>query len=137
MKRRTIMLTAGAAVALVPAFLLLALLGGANWLAVPLSEDPGISWMVLTDSPDYRVLRDFARPGATRRMHHHADASWHILTLTTGKLTLTVEGQSPVEVTPGQPVALEGGVMHSFTNSGTEVATLVEVFGKVNTGNQP
>lgn len=135
MKRRTIVVTVAAALALVPAVLLLAQLGGARWLAVPLSEDPGISWMVLTDSPDYRVLRDFAQPGATRRMHHHADASWHILTLTTGRLTLTVEGEPAVEVIPGQPVALKGGVMHSFTNSGTEVATIVEVFGKAESGN--
>lgn len=137
MNRRAIMVTLGAALALVPAILFVAQLGGARWLAVPLSEDPGISWMVLTDSPDYRVLRDFAQPGATRRMHHHADAAWHILTLTTGRLTLTVEGEPPVEVTPGRPVTLKGGVMHSFTNSGTELATLVEVFGKAKTGNQP
>ena len=137
MKRRAIVITAAAALALVPAVLLLAQLGGARWLAVPLSEDPGISWMVLTDSPDYRVLRDFAQPGATRRMHHHADASWHTLTLTTGRLTLTVEGEPPVDVSPGQPVALKGGVMHSFTNPGAEVATLVEVFGKTKPGDQP
>jgi quercetin dioxygenase-like cupin family protein len=137
MKRRAIVIAAVTVLALVPAVLLLALMGGARWLAVSLSEDPGISWMVLTDSPDYRVLRDFAQSGATRRMHHHADASWHILTLTTGKLTLTVEGEPPVEVSPGQPVTLKGGVMHSFTNSGTELATLVEVFGKAKSGNQP
>ena len=128
--RRAIGVTSVVAVALLPALLYVAQLGGARWWAVPLSEDPGISWMVLTDAPDYRVLRDFAQPGATRRMHHHADVSWHILTLTTGTLTLTVEGQPPLDVVPGRPILLKGGVMHTFTNTGTEVATIVEIFGK-------
>jgi mannose-6-phosphate isomerase-like protein (cupin superfamily) len=130
MKRRTIVVVALAAVALVPAFLFVSHLGGAHWWAIPLSEDPGVSWIVVTETPDYRVLRDFAEPGATRRMHHHADVSWHVLTLAMGKLTLTVEGEEPVEVTPGQPRVLKGGVMHTFTNTGTAVATIVEVFGK-------
>jgi len=116
--------------ALVPGLIAVAQVGGARWLSIPLSEDPGISWMVLTENPDYRVLRDFAAPGATRRMHHHDDASWHVFTLATGKLVLTIEGQPPVEVTPGRPVSLEPGVMHTFKNVGTATATIVEVFGK-------
>lgn len=130
MKRRALVVTAVVAVALLPALLYVAQLGGARWWAIPLAEDPGISWMVLTEAPGYRVLRDFARPGATRQMHHHADASWHVLTVTTGTITLAVEGQPPMEVPPGRPILLSGGVMHSFTNAGTEVATIVEVFGK-------
>jgi mannose-6-phosphate isomerase-like protein (cupin superfamily) len=130
MTRRTITGAALVALALVPAVLFVAQLGGARWWAMPLSEDPGISWMVLTETRDYRVLRDFAEPGATRRMHHHADATWHVLTLTTGRLALTVEGEQPAVVTPGQPIVLKGGAMHTFTNTGTEVATIIEVFGK-------
>jgi quercetin dioxygenase-like cupin family protein len=130
MRRKAIILTVCGVLALVPVVLLLAEVGGAHWWAIPLSEDPGISWMVLTDNPDYRVLRDFAEPGATRHMHHHADATWHVLTLTTGQLRLTIEGQPPVDVTPGHPVVLKGGAMHSFTNTGAQVATIVEVFGK-------
>jgi quercetin dioxygenase-like cupin family protein len=130
MKRRTVVVTVLVAVALVPPLALLAQLGGAHWLAVPLSEDPGISWMVLTDAPDYRILRDFAEPGATRSMHHHADATWHIFTLASGKLMLTVEGEPPREVTSGESLALKGGVNHTFRNVGATTATIVEVFGK-------
>jgi quercetin dioxygenase-like cupin family protein len=118
--------------ALTPALLLLAQLGGAHWLALPAEGDIGISWMVMADNPHYRVLRDFAEPGATRRMHHHADATWHILTLATGRIKLTVEGDQPVDVSAGQSVSLKGGVNHTFTNTGTETATIVEVFGKAN-----
>ncbi len=130
MKRRTLKVVAVVALALLPAALFVAQLCGARWWSISLSEDPGISWMVVTEAPDHRVLRDFAEPGATRRMHHHADAAWHILTLTTGRLTLTVENEPAVDVTPGRPIVLGGGVMHSFTNTGTEIATIVEVFGK-------
>jgi quercetin dioxygenase-like cupin family protein len=78
----------------------------------------------------YRVLRDYAEPGATRRMHRHADATFHVFVLVSGRLRLTIEGQAPVEVGPGEALALGGGVMHTFTNIGDQTATIVEVFGK-------
>jgi quercetin dioxygenase-like cupin family protein len=103
--------------------------GGAE-AAKAVAGDPGISSMVVSDTPDYRVLRDYAEPGATRRMHKHADATWHVFTLITGKLVVTVEGEAPVEVTQGQVLNLKGGVNHTFKNTGTVTATIVEVFGK-------
>ena len=89
--------------------------------------------MVVSETPEYRVLRDYAEPGATRRMHKHGDATWHVFTLVTGRLTLTIEGDAPIEVTPGQVISLKGGVNHTFTNPGTVTATIVEVFGKAKT----
>ena len=86
--------------------------------------------MPLIDQPEFRVLRDYAEPGATRRMHNHADATYHVFTLLTGQLTLTVEGEAPVQVTPGQVLSLKGGAMHTFKNTGSVIATIVEVFGK-------
>jgi quercetin dioxygenase-like cupin family protein len=103
--------------------------GGAE-SAKAVAGDPGISSMVVSETSDYRVLRDYAEPGATRRMHKHADATWHVFTLITGKLVVTVEGEAPVEVTPGQVLNLKGGVNHTFKNTGTVTATIVEVFGK-------
>lgn len=64
-------------------------------------------------------------------MHHHADATWHVLTAATGKLMLTVEGEPPVELSAGQSLSLKGGAHHTFTSLGPETATIVEVFGKV------
>ena len=98
--------------------------------AKPVTGDPGISSMVVTDQPQFRVLRDYAEPGATRRMHSHDDTSYHVFTLVTGELQLTVEGESPVTVTPGEAVTLKGGARHTFTNTGKVTATIVEVFGK-------
>ena len=103
--------------------------GGAE-KARPVNGDPGMSTMVVVDDADVRVLRDYAEPGATRRMHQHADATFHLFTLVTGQLRLTIEGEPPQDVTQGQVVSLKGGVMHTFTNTGTVTATIVEVFGK-------
>ena len=96
----------------------------------PVAGDPGISSMVVMDRDDFRVLRDWAEPGAVRRMHQHADATYHVFTLSTGQLVWTIEGQAPVDVKPGDVVELKGGVMHTFKNTGTVAATIVEVFGK-------
>jgi quercetin dioxygenase-like cupin family protein len=103
--------------------------GGAE-KARPVAGDPGVSSMLVMEQPEFRVLRDYAEPGATRRMHSHDDATWHVFTLVTGQLLLTIEGESPVEVTQGQVLNLKGGARHTFKNTGTATATIVEVFGK-------
>ncbi len=36
--------------------------------ARPVTGDPGMLWMVVTDQPEFRVLRDYAEPGASTRM---------------------------------------------------------------------
>jgi len=103
--------------------------GGAD-KARPVAGDPGVSSMLVMEQPEFRVLRDYAEPGATRRMHSHNDATWHVFTLVTGQLLLTIEGESPIEVTQGQVLNLKGGAKHTFRNTGTVTATIVEVFGK-------
>lgn len=103
--------------------------GGAD-KARPVTGDPGISSMLVMDRPEFRVLRDYAEPGATRRMHSHDDATWQVLTVVTGQLRFTIEGESPIDITQGQAIDLKGGARHTFTNTGTVAATIVEVFGK-------
>lgn len=103
---------------------------GESEKARPVTGDPGISSMMVVETADYRVLRDYAQPGAIRRMHNHPDATWHVFTLVTGQLLLTVEGSEPQVVKQGQVLSLKGGVNHTFKNTGTVTATIVEVFGK-------
>jgi quercetin dioxygenase-like cupin family protein len=104
-------------------------LGGAE-KARPVQGDPGVSSMVVLDEAQFRVLRDYAEPGAVRRMHAHNDATYHVFTLVTGQLTLTIEGEAPVDVKAGEVVSLKGGAQHTFKNTGQVTATIVEVFGK-------
>ena len=92
--------------------------GGAEG-ARPVEGDPGIS-----------TMRDYAEPGATRRMHSHDDATYHVFVLVTGQLVVTIEGENPVDVKPGQVLYLKGVAKHTFKNTGSVAATIVEVFGK-------
>ena len=98
--------------------------------ARPVTGDPGVSSMSVIDRPEFRVLRDYAEPGATRRLHSHEGTTYHVFVLITGQLLLTVEGESPVEVTQGQALYLKGGAKHTFKNTGAATATIVEIFGK-------
>lgn len=117
---------------------LLAVLAPAGWAqavggaekARPVAGDPGISSMVVMDQPEFSVLRDYAEPGATRRMHSHDNVKWIVFTLVTGKLVLTFEGEAPVEVEPGQVLHFKGTARHTFKNIASVTATIVEVFGK-------
>jgi quercetin dioxygenase-like cupin family protein len=104
-------------------------LGGAE-KARPVQGDPGISSMMVIDDAQFRVLRDYAEPGAVRRMHSHDDATYHVFTLVSGQLMLTIEGETPVDVKAGEVISLKGGAKHTFKNTGQVTATIVEVFGK-------
>ena len=97
---------------------------------VPVKGDPGISSMRVLDRPDYFVLRDWAEPGAVRRMHNHPNTTYHVFTLVTGQLRLTIEGQAPIDVKQGEVVELNNAAMHTFTNTGSVTATILEVFGR-------
>ena len=115
---------------LVGASLLFAQAVGGPEKGVPVKGDPGISSMRVLDRPDYFVLRDWAEPGAVRRMHNHPNTTYHVFTLVTGQLRLTIEGQAPIDVKQGEVVELNNAAMHTFTNTGTVTATIVEVFGR-------
>jgi quercetin dioxygenase-like cupin family protein len=110
--------------------LLLAQAVGGPEKGVAVKGDPGISSMRVLDRPDYFVLRDWAEPGAVRRMHNHPNTTYHVFTLVTGQLRLTIEGQAPIDVKQGEVVELNNAAMHTFTNTGTVTATIVEVFGR-------
>ncbi|MFM8532387.1 MAG: cupin domain-containing protein [Acidimicrobiia bacterium] len=98
--------------------------------AGPVPGDAGMSYREVMNKDQFRVLQDWAEPGAVRRMHNHPGTTYHVFTLLTGQLTLTVEGKPPVEVKAGDVLDFEPGVMHGFKNTGTVAATIVEVFGK-------
>ena len=110
--------------------LLLAQAVGGPEKGKPVTGDPGISSMNVMERPEFRVLRDWAEPGAVRRMHSHPNTTYHVFTLVTGQLRLTVEGKEPIDVKQGDVVDLPGGANHTFVNTGTVTATIVEVFGK-------
>lgn len=98
--------------------------------AQPVPGDAGMTYREVMNKDQFRVLQDWAEPGAVRRMHNHPGTTYHVFTLLTGQLSLTVEGQAPVDVKAGDVLEFAPGVMHGFKNTGTVTATIVEVFGK-------
>jgi quercetin dioxygenase-like cupin family protein len=99
--------------------------------ASPVEGDPGISSMwALPEDSTFSVARDYAEPGATRRMHNHPELSYHVFILLTGTLRVTIKGEAPKDVSAGEVLRIPAGADHTFTNNGTVVATIVEVFGK-------
>jgi len=94
------------------------------------TDNPGVSSMVVMDQEAFRVLRDFFEPGAMRTMHAH-ESAYHVMTVITGTLRIGFEGAAPIEVTQGEVLHLDGGVRHSIENIGTNTATLIEVLDKV------
>jgi quercetin dioxygenase-like cupin family protein len=105
-------------------------IGGAEKGRPTPDKEPGITTMTVMDRPEFRVLRDWAEAGATRIMHSHPNVTYHVFTLLTGQLTLTIEGKPPLEVKAGDAIDLPAGARHTFTNNGSVTATIVEVFGK-------
>lgn len=123
-------LCAAALLILLGTSLLIAQAVGGPEKGKPVSGDPGISSMNVMERPEFRVLRDWAEPGAVRRMHNHQNTTYHVFTVVTGQLRLTIEGREPIDVKQGDVVDLPGGANHTFVNTGTVTATIVEVFGK-------
>lgn len=124
------LLSAAGVFALLGTSLLFAQAVGGPEKGKPVTGDPGISSMNVMERPEFRVLRDWAEPGAVRRMHNHPNTTYHVFTVVTGQLRLTVEGREPIDVKQGDVVDLPGGANHTFVNTGTVTATIVEVFGK-------
>ena len=110
--------------------LLLAQAVGGPEKGKPVAGDPGISSMRVMDRDSFFVLRDWAEPGAVRRMHNHSNTTYHVFTLVTGQLRLTIEGRQPIDVKQGAVVDLPAGANHTFVNTGNVTATIVEVFGR-------
>src|SRR5262245_41821132 len=116
---RRLLLPAVLAMGFTSSVLAQALPSGVN--ANPVQGDPGISSMRALDDPAFRVLRDYAEPGATRRMHNHPEFSYHVFILLTGTLRVTVEGEEPKEVRAGEVLQIKAGANHTFTNTGAVV----------------
>jgi quercetin dioxygenase-like cupin family protein len=103
-------------------------IGGAP-VARPVQGDPGVYSSRVLDEPGYRTLRNYAEPGATRRLHRHDDVTYHVFILLTGTLRFELAGADPRVVGTGEIVSVPAGADHSFTNIGVDTATFVEVFG--------
>jgi len=103
-------------------------IGGAP-AAHAVQGDTGVYSLRVIDEPGYRALRNYAEPGATRRLHRHDDVAFHLFVVLTGAFRFTTDGDDPRVVGAGDIIEIPPGVEHTFTNIGNDTATFVEVFG--------
>jgi len=94
--------------------------------------DEGVAPNVLMNRDEVRVLRVEIQPGATRRTHTHDDVQFHLWVPVSGTLKFTMGSDAPVDAAVGQAFFMKRGTPHSFTNTGSTVAVVMEVFIKDN-----
>lgn len=94
------------------------------------APDTGVSFLVVVDNPNVRVLQVTVQPGASRRPHVHNDVTFHILIPVTGSLELTVEKDPVVTAVQGQAYYMLKGQVHGFTNKTAAAVQAIEVFVK-------
>ena len=82
----------------------------------------------ILDTPQTRVAQVEIQPNATRPLHSHSEALWHVFVTTDAPMDLLVEGQPAVHLGPWQAYFFTGGTMHGFHNPNARIARWVELF---------
>ena len=94
------------------------------------NPNAGVTPTRLMDRAEVRVSRVEVQPGAVRSVHAHDDVRFHLFIPISGKLELTIGSAKPVEAPPGQAFFMAKGTPHGFKNTGSSVATVMEIFIK-------
>jgi len=97
------------------------------------SPDPGVNPVRLLDRNDIRVTRVELAAGAVRSVHAHDDVEYHVWAPIGGTLEITIEKGTPTAAKPGQAFYMKKGTQHSFRNTGTTPAAVMEIFVKRST----
>ena len=82
----------------------------------------------ILDTDQVRVAHVEIRPNATRPMHSHPEAVWHVFVTTDAPMDLLIEGEPTVHLGPWQAHFFKGGTMHGFHNPNNRTVRWVEVF---------
>jgi quercetin dioxygenase-like cupin family protein len=82
----------------------------------------------IVDTPQTRVVQVEIQPNATRPLHSHAEALWHVFVTTDAPMDLLVEGQPDVHLEPWHALFFTGGTMHGFRNTNSRTVRWIELF---------
>lgn len=88
----------------------------------------------IVDNEQTRVSQVVIRANATRPMHSHPEALWHVFVTTDAPIDLLIEGAPTVHLGPWQAYFFKGGTMHAFSNPNARPARWIELFA-LKTGN--
>jgi quercetin dioxygenase-like cupin family protein len=97
------------------------------------SPDPGVNPVRLLDRDEIRVTRVELAAGAVRSAHAHDDVEYHVWAPVAGTFEITIEKGKPAAAKPGQAIYMKKGTQHSFRNTGTTAAAVMEIFVKRST----
>ena len=101
--------------------------------AVQPEADPGVRPTRMIDRAEVRVSRVEIQPGATRRVHAHADVVYDLWIPVAGSLQITIGSAAPVAAASGQAFFMTRGTQHGFKNIGTTPGAALEIFIKQTT----
>jgi quercetin dioxygenase-like cupin family protein len=82
----------------------------------------------IVDTPQTRVVQVEIQPNATRPLHSHAEALWHVFVTTDAPMDLLIEGQPDVHLEPWHAHFFTGGTMHGFRNPNARMVRWIELF---------
>ncbi len=88
----------------------------------------------ILDTDQVRVAHVEIRANATRPMHSHPEAVWHVFVTTDAPMDLLIEGEPTVHLGPWQAHVFKGGTMHAFSNPNARTVNWIELFA-LKTGN--
>jgi hypothetical protein len=82
----------------------------------------------IVDTPQTRVVQVEIQANATRPLHNHPEAVWHVFVTTDAPMDLLVEGQPDVHLEPWHAHFFTGGTMHGFRNPNARTVRWIEMF---------
>ena len=82
----------------------------------------------ILDTPQTRVAQVEIQPNATRPLHSHPEALWHVFVTTDAPMDLQIEGQPDVHLEPWHAHLFTGGTMHGFHNPNARTVRWIELF---------
>lgn len=88
----------------------------------------------ILDTTQTRVVQVEIRANATRPLHSHPEALWHVFVTTDAPMDLLIEGEPTVRLGPWQAHFFKGGTMHGFSNPNARTVRWIELFA-LKTGN--
>ena len=88
----------------------------------------------ILDTPETRVAQVEIQANATRPLHAHPEALWHVFVTTDAPMDLLIEGEPTVHLGPWEAHFFKGGAMHGFSNPNARTVRWIELFA-LKTGN--
>ena len=82
----------------------------------------------ILDNDQTRVAQVEIPANATRPLHSHPEALWHVFVTTDAPMDLLIEGKPTVHLGPWQAHFFKGGTMHGFHNPNDRTVRWVEMF---------